>query len=993
MQPPLPPETQSSTAHEGRPLVVGVGASAGGLTAFEAFLSAVPAGGNIELAIIFLQHLAPGHDSLLSELIAQRTTLPVVEITDGQLVRPHTVYIAPPGHEIALLRGVLYLLPPESTHHYRLPIDAFFRSLAQDQGERAVGVVLSGTGSDGTLGLRAIKAVGGITVAQTPESTEYDGMPRSAIASGSVDWVLAPETVIPKLISYGDRVNRGTLGPEQDAQALDEGLLKVCVVLRSQTGHDFSLYKRNTLLRRVERRMAVQHVERMTDYVQLLRYSPAEGEALFHDLLIGVTQFFRDPEAYAVLTAHALPVIWNRKKADMPIRIWVPGCSTGEEAYSIAMILLEHRESSAAHTPIQLFATDLDTNAIHHAREGIYPASIAADVSLERLQRFFIQEPDGSAYRVQKILRDTVVFSEHDLVKDPPFSKLDLISCRNVMIYMGGELQKNLIELFHYALKRGGFLFLGPSESVGDAAELFAPCDRAAKLYQRRDESGNLAFPRSSPGLTARRRYAQPQSLARAAHLRTPSARALTEEALLQHHGSVAILVNARGDILYLHGRTGQYLEPTPGEAAMNALRMARGGLRQVLTTSLRQAVTQQVPVARRQVRIESNGNATIADLTVRPVMPQAGSRSEAILFLVVLEERPATTAATPQGTGCVVQPGEASAQIAVLTESLRAKDDYLESANEDLDNANQELQAANEELQSVNEELQATNEEMETAKEELQSINEELTTVNAELQTKVSDLSRSNNDMNNLLAGTGIGTLFVDLQLHILRFTPAVTQIIHLIQSDVGRPVGHIVSNLLCYDRLAEDVQAMLNTLVPKEVEVQSREGPWYLLRMRPYRTLENVIEGAVITFTDITELRAARLAVREQSDLQRLAVVVRDAFDAITVQDLSGAILAWNPGAERLYGWSEAEARTLMLTDRVPSHRHVEELAFLQTLRHQKFLPFCRTERLTKDGRCLRICLTATALINAADAVYAIATTEQADHEHNVTETGPND
>jgi two-component system, chemotaxis family, CheB/CheR fusion protein len=981
---PVAAEPPSGREAPGCP-VVGIGASAGGLAAFEAFFSGMPADTDPGIAFVLVQHLAPDHKSILTDLVKRYTRMKVFEVADGMAVQPNCAYIIPPNRDMALLNGTLQLLEPAAPRGHRLPIDFFFRSLAQDQRERAIGIVLSGTGSDGTQGVRAIKGEGGMAMAQNPKSTEYEGMPTSAIATGLVDYVLPAAEMPAQLIAYvAHALGKASLPVSPQGPRSEDKLKKIFLLLRAQTGHDFSQYKQSTVARRVDRRMAVHQIERLDDYVRYLQQTPADVEALFRDLLIGVTSFFRDPEAFGALQDHAISALFAGKSTGALIRIWVPGCSTGEEAYSLAILLQERMEELKRDFKLQVFATDIDRRAIDCARTGIYPASIAGDISPERLARFFSQEPDGSAYRIQKSIRDRVIFSEQDVIKDPPFSKLDLISCRNLLIYMGGGLQKKLFPLFHYALNPGGMLFLGTSETVGEFVDLFSTLDRKSKLYQRREEVAGALRTGSLPLLPGDGPVIRPSGKA-PVESKVP-VRELTERALLQQYAPPSVVVNERGDILYLHGRTGKYLEPAPGEAGMNILKMAREGLRADLATALHKAVAIKAPVRHPGLRIRTNGDFTVVDLTVQPVPAGSDSEGAARLFLVVFEDAPAPGPQLCEKVAVLDaggEPGESTtavdARVATLKQELRAKEEYLQTTNEELATSNEELKSANEEMQSVNEELQSTNEELETSKEELQSVNEELGTVNNELQNRVADLSRSNNDMNNLLAGTGIGTIFVDHQLRIQRFTPTVTQVINLILTDVGRPVSHIVSNLVNYDRLAADVREVLDSLVPKEVEVQTQTGTWYLLRIRPYRTLENVIEGAVITFTEITEIKQAQAALRETEDLRRLAVVVHDAHDAIAVQDLEGRILAWNPGAERMYGWSETEALAMNIRDLIPESRWEEALAILRKLAQAQVMEPYRASRIAKDGRIVEIWLTATALVNDSGGVYAIATTER--------------
>jgi two-component system CheB/CheR fusion protein len=968
--------------------IVGIGASAGGLAAFEAFFSGMPADIDPGMAFVLVQHLAPDHKSILSELVKRYTRMEVFQVADGIAVKPNCAYIIPPNRDMALLNGTLQLLEPSAPRGHRLPIDFFFRSLAQDQRERAIGIVLSGTGSDGTQGVRAIKGEGGMAMAQNPKSTEYDGMPSSAIATGLVDYVLPAAEMPAQLIAYvAHAFGKASLPASSPAPKSEDALKKIFLLLRAQTSHDFSQYKRSTIVRRVERRMAVHQIERLDEYVRYLQRTPADVEALFRDLLIGVTSFFRDPEAFGALEEQVIPNLFANRPTGASIRVWVPGCSTGEEAYSLAILLQERMEELKQTFKLQVFATDIDRRAIECARAGIYPVSIADNISPERLARFFSPEPDGSAYRILKSIRDRVIFSEQDVIKDPPFSKLDLISCRNLLIYMGGELQKKIIPMFHYALNPGGMLFLGTSETVGELVDLFTTVDRKSKLYRHRDDVTGARRTGFLPLLPADGPVARPSG--RAPGESKLPVRELTERALLQHCAPPGALVNERGDIFYLHGRTGRYLEPAPGEAGMNILKMAREGLRPDLTTALHKAVALKDPVRHPGLRVRTNGDFTTVNLTVLPVPAGPDSEAATKLFLIIFEDAPAADLKRPEKAATLdtdekdrASDIDVDARIATLKQELRAKEEYLQTTNEELATSNEELKSSNEEMQSVNQELQSTNEELETSKEELQSVNEELATVNTELQNKVADLSRSNNDMNNLLAGTGIGTIFVDHQLRIQRFTPAVIQVINLILTDVGRPVGHIVSNLVGYDRLVADVREVLGTLVPKELEVQTQTGAWYLLRIRPYRTLENVIEGAVITLTEISELKNARAALRESEVLRRLAVVVRDAHDAITVQDLDGHILAWNPGAERMYGWSEAEALTMNICDLIPEGRREEALALLRRQSEAEAIEPYRMQRIAKDGRVVDVWLTATALVNGSGGVYAIATTERKAH-----------
>jgi two-component system CheB/CheR fusion protein len=872
--------------------IVGIGASAGGLAAFEAFFSGMPADIEPGMAFVLVQHLAPDHKSILADLLSRCTRMPVLEVEDGMVVRPNCVYVIPPHYDMALLQGALHLLEPVAPRGQRLPIDYFFQSLAADQREHAIGIVLSGTGSDGALGVRTIKDAGGMVMAQSTASCEYDGMPRSALATGLVDYQLAPADMAARLIAYaahafGKLARSGVLATPM----VDNALKTIFVLLRAQTGHDFSQYKPSTIYRRIARRMSVHQIDAIEAYVNYLQHTPPEGEALFRDLLIGVTSFFRDPEAFRVLEQQVIPQLFDNLAADASIRTWTTGCSTGEEAYSLAILLVERMEALGLNIKLELFASDVDSKAIATARAGLYPASIAADVSPERLARFFTLEHDGSAYRIHKSIRDLLVFSKQDLIKDPPFSKLDLLTCRNLMIYMGPELQKRLIPLFHYALKPGGWLFLGSSEGVGEFDTLFSAIEGNAKIYQHKvDLQGQQKFllsrvlaPLTPLTASLSRLVAQgAKSEAR------PPLRELTERALLRQIIPASVLINARGDILYVHGQTGNYLEPSPGEAGVNnILRMAREGLRPALSTMLRHAVTTQKVSQAANQKVIINGESLLVKLSVHPVKDDQNQVPDMPLFLVTFEESPPCVAECPQDrVGPEMPHADALARISALSQELDAKDEYLQSTIAMLETYSEDLQSATEEMQSSN--------------EELQSVNEELATVNAELQSKVLDLSRANNDMNNLLGGTGIGTVFVDLQLRILSFTPAASSIINLIASDVGRPVAHFVSNLVGYTSLVADIKAVLATLAPVEHEVQTPEGQWYTLRIQPYRTLDNVIEGAVISFVDITERK------RAQDYFQRFFEI---SPDMACIASSQGNFLKVNPRWHDVLGYTMEE------------------------------------------------------------------------------------
>ena len=958
--------------------VVGIGASAGGLAAFEAFFSAIPANEEPGMAFVVVQHLAPDYASILSDILGGFTHLSVFEVEDGMRVQPNCVYVIPPNRDMAYQDGALKLQKPDEPRGHRMVIDDFFRSLAEQMHELAIGIIFSGTGSDGTEGIRAIKAQGGMAMVQSPASCEFDGMPQSAIATGLVDYEMHPSDMPKRLIDFASRAfgkmpQAGLPGPRAD-----DAMKSIFHLLRTQSGHDFSQYKRSTVDRRIGRRMAVHQIETANDYVKYLQQSPVEVEMLYRDLLIGVTSFFRDPKVFSNFQEKVVPKLFEGKPPGAPIRIWCAGCSTGEEAYSIAMLMREYMDGLTQHNAVQIFATDIDARAIAVARAGVYPASIASDVSEERLKRFFIAEPGGAAYRIDKSIRDMLIFSEQDLIKDPPFSKLDVISCRNLMIYFDADLQKRVIPLFHFALKPGGYLMLGTSEGIGGFDDLFSVVDRESKIYLRKEalrdahrvELGRFFGPLPVGGekrAAAAVKSGVPPQLA---------LRDLAESALLQLAVPPAALVNTHGDIYYLHGRTGMFLEPAPGVTGVsNVLKMARDGLQPGLATALHKAAEAKEMFCSRGLRVKTNGHYTLVDVAVHPVSSSIAADSQ--LYLITFSEAPSADGLL--GNAAAGADAGMEAQIAALEQDLRAKDEYIQAAQEELASSTEELRSSNEEMQSVNEELQSTNEELETSKEELQSVNEELAIVNAELQKKVADLSRTNNDMNNLLAGTGIATIFVDHDLCILRFTPAARTIINLIPSDEGRPVGHIVSNLIGYDALVADVQGVLDTLVPREVEVKTKDGKWYAMRIQPYRTLDNVIEGAVISFVDISEVVKIREALKKANELYHMAVIVRDINDAVTLQDLDGRTLAWNPGAAKLYGWSDQEALKLNVRDRIPAELRAEEEARMRQLDGAEVLEPYFSRRLTKAGEVLNVWVVASAVLNEEGKMYAVATTER--------------
>ncbi len=961
--------------------IVGIGASAGGLKAFEQFFLGLPENKNPGMAFVIVQHLQPDHKSILTNIVQRFTSMDVLEITNGLIVEKNTVYIIPPNNDLVIQNRSLQLLKPKEARGHRLPIDTFFRSLAKDQQDHAIGIILSGTGSDGTLGVKAINAESGLVIVQTPASCEFDGMPTSAIATCRVDFQLPPIEMMPELLRHYEKsFNKLSKESTDNNNTIEENLNKVFIILKAQIGHDFSQYKRNTINRRIERRMSVAQIDSLENYVEYLQKEPSEVEALFKDMLIGVTNFFRDPEIFLEMEEKILPKVFDNKPAiGGVVRIWSAGCSTGEEAYSIAILIQEHMQRLKKSFTVQIFATDIDAEAISRARSGIYPLNIGDDISKERLQRFFSIEPDGKHYRIHKSIRDMLIFSEQNIIKDPPFSKLDLLICRNLLIYFNIDLQEKLIPLFHYALKPTGLLFLGASEGLGNFEEMFNVLDRKSKFYQRKDHPQNVKRPGSHHAILPKQEShsISPTLVTRTTPINKLPYREMTEQTLLQQIAPAAALVNKQGDIFYLHGRTGMYLEPMQGEVeTYNIFNMAREGLKPSLLVALKKVEAIKEVVQVLNLRVKTNGHFTQVNLSIHPIKGEGEKKLETALYLIIFEDVKTTTSIEVIPTSSQV-PNNAvivsEDQIVLLEHELKDKDKALKQSLQELQSFTEELKSSNEEMQSVNEELQSTNEELETSKEELQSLNEELATVNNELNAKVLDLSRINNDMNNLLAGAEIAMIFVDLRLNIMRFTPTAAQIINLIKSDIGRPIGHLVLNLAGYNSLIEDTQSVLETLQPKDLDVKTLNGRSFIMRICPYKTMNNVTEGAVITFVDISE----KVLLKEK--LLRMSTVILDSRDAITMQDLDGRTIAWNPAATKIYGWTEEEALSMNVRDRIPLDIREDAVTKLVQLSKSEILVPYKTKRMTKSGNVIEVWITATALINNAHQVYAVATTER--------------
>jgi two-component system, chemotaxis family, CheB/CheR fusion protein len=832
--------------------IIGIGASAGGLAPLEEFFGSVPSRSG--MAYVVVQHLDPTHKALLSELLQRVTDMPVREARQNMRVKPNCVYVIPPNAELSIVKGALHLASPAEPRGMRLPINILFSSLAATQGERAIAVVLSGMGSDGTLGLQAIKAVGGLTVVQQPDTAQFDAMPKSAIKADCSDIIAPPAELPGRILAYVAQV------PDPGDAAVDElepelePLQRVLDLLQRRTRHDFSLYKPSTLHRRVERRMAIHDIATLSDYASFLEENAGEIDLLFKELLIGVTSFFRDTAVWEHLASVALPELLGRRITEQKLRVWVIGCSTGEEAYSLAMVFSEviRQRPEYGDFTLQIFATDLSPEAIDTARRARYPASISDTVSAQRLANFFTAREGG--YTIKPEIRDMVLFAPQDVILDPPFTKIDLIACRNLLIYFDTTLQRRLIPLFHYSLRKGGVLLLGTAETVGRFGNLFRPIQSSLRLYQRQDDvSGGRAefVMRSFPPLS---KVARENQMSTSDHAPSDNLQAAADQVILQVYAPASVVINGDGDILYISGRTGKYLEPAAGKANWNIHAMVRDGLRVPISTALKKLSSDSDPQHLYGLHVQlPGGGEQRVDVTLQVLREPAALRGATMIVFRDLEQ---LSAAGQKRKGR----GKTDASH---DSGLQQYRDEIQSLREEARASREELQSANEELQSTNEELQSTNEELTTSKEEMQSMNEELQTINAELQTKLDDLSLAQSDMSNLLNSIEIAILFLDQNLNVRRYTDRATKIINVRESDVGRPFSDLTSNLQ-YPKLHEDATETLRTLTFSEKQILTNDSRWYNVRILPYRRLDNVIDGVVITFVDITETKNLEQALR---------------------------------------------------------------------------------------------------------------------------------
>jgi two-component system CheB/CheR fusion protein len=822
--------------------IAGIGASAGGVEAVAELLRQLPATSGI--AFVVVMHLDPGHISQLPQVFARSASLPVEEAQDGTAVRPDRVYVAPAHGDVRIENSVLRIRPRESGQPH-LPIDSFLQSLASDQGGRAIAVILSGSASDGAAGIISVKDAGGLTFAQD-ETAEYNSMPRSAIATGSVDFVLPPREISRELIRAAQR-SAVAEGSAPAARLPQKELAELFELLHAAHDLDFNHYKPTTIERRIRRRMALHKIETLADYVTVARNMPQELDSLYDDILIRVTAFFRDPEVFDALRTQILPQLFSGREEGMPLRIWVPGCSTGEEVYSLAMTMLEMADEHQAACPIQIFGTDVSDAAIEQARHGVYPEAIAGDVAQDKLERFFFRTDDGS-YRVTKAVRDCCVFAKQNLTKDPPFSKLDVISCRNVMIYLGSVLQRKVMSIFHYALRPNGYLLLGNSESVGTFGELFDVVDRRHKIYQKRQGPNRVSFqfePSTARGRHERRTEettSPPSAIGRDA-----------DRAAAARYAPTAVIVNETLDVLQFRGRTSPFLEPAPGTASFDLLKMAREGLLSELRAAIQAARRTDGPVRREGIRIRRHDTEAVVDVDVIPFLTSS-ERYYLIVFCDAPEAR-ADAVADPRETAARATAADDADGLTRLNRELDATREYLQSIVEEQEAMNEELRSANEEIQSSNEELQSTNEELETAKEELQSSNEELTTLNEELENRNEELALVNNDLINILGSVDIPIVIVDERMRIRRFNAGAQRALNLIANDVGRSLSDVKLTLQV-ENLEQLIAEVIEHLGMRELSVRDRSGRPFSLRIRPYKTLENRIEGAVLVLIDLEDV-----------------------------------------------------------------------------------------------------------------------------------------
>jgi two-component system, chemotaxis family, CheB/CheR fusion protein len=888
-------ETTSDSGKGPFPIVC-IGASAGGLEALEQFLGNVPE--NSGMAFIVIQHLDPTQKGMLPELLQRVTKMEVIQVKDRMMVGQNCVYVIPPNKTMSILKRVLHLFTPIEIRGLRLPIDFFFNSLADDQREFAIGVILSGMGSDGSVGIRSIKEKNGIVVVQEPSSAKYDSMPRNAIDAVVVD-IVAPANLLPvRIMEFLKQIPAVKSDIEIDIKD-KSSLEKIIILLRTNTGNDFSLYKKNTVYRRIERRMVVHNIDKISSYVHFLQENPTESGILFKELMIGVTNFFRDPEVWEKLKETVLPNLIINLKESSILRAWVPGCSTGEEAFSLAIVFKEvvEKVNPRGGLSLQIFATDLDNEAIETARKGQFSENISSDVSPNRLNRFFSKTDDG--YRVSTEIREMVVFAKHNIIMHPPFTKIDILSCRNMLIYMDTELQKKLFALFYYSINPEGIMILGTAETLGIQSPLFITLSTKLKIFKRSNTSvipELLDFPASFS--RSRQVNTETQIPARS----ILNIQTLADQMLLQQFSPAGVLVNENGDIIYISGHTGKYLEPAVGKANMNIFAMLREGIRSEFHVAFRKVITKKESVVLHNIKIGTNGATLSLNINIKWINKPEPLKGTVMIIFSDVPDIPDTGLKKKKGLK-----NRDNIRESELENELQQTREEMQNTLEEMQTSQEELKSTNEELQSTNEELQSTNEELTTSKEEMQSLNEELQTMNAEMQSKVDEFSRVNNDMKNLLNSTDIATLFLDKELNIRRYTDRATKLFKLIKSDIGRPFTDQVSDLI-YPNVTTDALEVLKTLVFIEKQIPAKDNRWYSVRMMPYRTLDDRIDGLVITFINISDHKKLELELHEKEQFHNL--LLNSSSEVIIKLSADWKIQEFNPEAEKFFGKKRKDA-----------------------------------------------------------------------------------
>jgi len=913
-------EIDSFEQHEPMGFCVGIGASAGGLEALEQFFKNMPYDSGLSFVVV--QHLSPDYKSLMVELLSKHTRMKVYRAEDGMTILPNCIYLIPPKKNMTVFHGKLFLTEQDHHHVINLPIDIFLRSLAEDFTDKSIGIILSGTGSDGTLGIRAIKGIGGMVMAQDDSSAKFDGMPKSAIATGLVDYILPADKMPEELLKFVKHPLTSKGEEKQSISGPESTLGKIMALIRGTTGVDFTYYKPNTIIRRLERRISINQISSYENYVSFLENSEKEINTLYKELLIGVTKFFRDQESFDILIETVIPSLFKSKNKDESVRLWSVGCSTGEEAYSLAILLREHMDKYGQNHEIKIFATDLDKESIEYGSMGFYTESIVADVSAERLKKFFIKKDKG--YQIKESIRKMVIFATHNIIKDPPFSKIDLISCRNMLIYLKPVMQKKVLSLFHFSLNKKGYLFLGSSESLGDLSKSFTIINSKWKIYGYKesysnDILGDMLLPVLNSGKTI---HTIPDSPEKTGSNNNDIAEGIYQT-ILEEFIPPSVIVDENFEIVHIYKDVNKYIKLPAGKVTFDILSLVRKELSTTVSIAVHKALKENKEVVYNDFKLKDEGEINHLNIKVKPLKEKIKSKRLVFIFFEELEKEKVSESNQNEE----VIEYDTIQQIRDLELELKYTKENLQATIEELGTSNEELQATNEELISSNEELQSTN-------EELQSVNEELYTVNSEYQNKIDVLTQLNNDINNLLKNTNIGTVFLDRNLLIRKFTPAVTSAINILEMDIGRPIHHISHNT-SYENFIEDIENVLRNLVPREVEVQGKKNNWFLMRILPYRTLENAIDGVVITFFDITERKIFEEEIERKSKL--LISVLDNSPIASTILDKTGKITYANRLAEKVLGIGKQEiisrvanASTWRITDEFGNPFPDEKLPF---------------------------------------------------------------